>query len=617
MLLDLERKEIKETYLIGESGAQIKVNGISTLNNRIFAITDFGVYSADMSNPNLIDFNNWYKTYELPSVYFNAIVSIGNKIVVNHNTDSSPDILYVYENGHWNVFSSYAEWNIFALSRSDNNLLVTSDNKVTIVNDQGIVLKEYQNLSPRCVFIDDDDIWWIADKGEGLLKIENDVRQSIKPEGPSDINAIAIENDGNQLIGVAGGVSSSWNNLWRQGELYRFADNKWSNWKDEDIRDFFRIVIDPSDPMHYYIASWGYGLVELQDGEMKNVFNTQNSTLQTIIANSSYIRIGGLAYDRDENLWVNNTGVPEPLSVLKKNGKWKSFSIPVLTSLPALGEMIHTRDGNLWMILPRGNGLFVYNSNNTPDNEDDDEYIKLSVVHESTKVITNDVYSIAEDRQGNIWIGTNKGVLIYYSPSRVFDDKGIFANVPLVPRSDGSGYGDHLLVTEIVTAIKVDGANRKWLGTRNAGVFLVSADGLQQIQSFNEENSPLLSNSINDIAINDKTGEVFFATGKGIVSYTSDAIGPSAGFNDVYVYPNPVREDYFGEIVITGLIENAYVKITDLNGNLVNETRSTGGNAIWDGKNLHGDRVSTGVYLVFCTNEDGSLTHVTKLLFIH
>jgi hypothetical protein len=232
-------------------------------------------------------------------------------------------------------------------------------------------------------------------------------------------------------------------------------------------------------------------------------------------------------------------------------------------------------------------------------------------------VISNFIYSIAQDREGNIWLGTNKGIVVYYSPSRVFSSNEFYAQTILVPRNDNSGFGDPLLGTETVTAIKVDGANRKWLGTRNGGVFLVSDDGLKQIHAFNIDNSPLLSNSINDITINENTGEVFFATNSGIISYVSDAVGPAEEFSDVYVYPNPVRETYFGDIVITGLIENAYVKITDLNGNLVHETRSLGGNAIWNGNNLSGKRVSTGVYLVFLTNDDGSLTHVTKLLFIH
>jgi hypothetical protein len=239
------------------------------------------------------------------------------------------------------------------------------------------------------------------------------------------------------------------------------------------------------------------------------------------------------------------------------------------------------------------------------------------VVDKNNKVITNEIYSIAEDRKGNIWLGSNKGILVYYSPSRVFSGEDFYAQQIIVPRNDGSGLGDPLLGTESVTTIEVDGANRKWIGTRSGGVFLVSEDGLEQIHSFNTDNSPLLSNSITDIAINPTSGEVYFATDNGIISFISDATEPNDLFRDVYVFPNPVREDYFGDVIISGLMENSFVKITDLNGNLVFETTSLGGQALWNGQNLRGERVATGVYLVFCSSEDGLNTHVTKLLFIH
>jgi ligand-binding sensor domain-containing protein len=457
---------------------------------------------------------------------------------------------------------------------------------------------------------------WVADRNNGLVMINSSETRYLKPDGPSNIYVTSLEVEKDILVAVAGGITSGLNNLFRIGELYRYKEKEWSNWTNSNIKDLINIAFDPQDPSHYYIATWGYGLLEFKDEVLVNQYRTENSSLQSILQ-GDFIRIGGLVFDRDNNLWVSNSGVSEPLSVLKTDGEWQSFEIANAVNAPNIGEMIFTEDGNLWMILPGGYGLFVFNSNGTVSNEDDDEYKKLSVVDIDNSVISNFIYSIAQDRQGNIWLGTNKGIVVYYSPSRVFNSNEFYAQTILVPRNDNSGFGDPLLGTETVTAIKVDGANRKWLGTRNGGVFLVSEDGLKQIHAFNIDNSPLLSNSINDIAINENTGEVFFATNSGIISYVSDAIGPDDDFSDVYVFPNPVRETYFGDIVITGLIENAYVKITDLNGNLVHETRSLGGNAIWNGNNLSGKRVSTGVYLVFLTNEDGSLTHVTKLLFIH
>jgi hypothetical protein len=224
---------------------------------------------------------------------------------------------------------------------------------------------------------------------------------------------------------------------------------------------------------------------------------------------------------------------------------------------------------------------------------------------------------MAEDLDGNMWVGTSSGPAVYYNPDAVFSGDNFYATQVIIPRKDGTIYGDLLLATETITAIAIDGANRKWFGTQNSGVYLMSADGLKQIYHFNTANSPILSNSITDIAIDPASGEVFIGTDQGVISFRSTATLGGDAFGKVYVFPNPVRPEYQGNIVVTGLIRDTNVKITDISGNLVFETTSLGGQAIWNGKNMDGKRASTGVYLVFCTNEDGSQTFITKLLFIH
>ena len=210
-------------------------------------------------------------------------------------------------------------------------------------------------------------------------------------------------------------------------------------------------------------------------------------------------------------------------------------------------------------------------------------------------------------------MGTDLGIVIYSNPERVFDDNNFHAERIILTVGDVTQY---LLNTEIVTAIAVDGANQKWLGTQNSGVYLVSDNGTKEIYHFTAENSPLLSDKIYGIGINHESGEVFFATDKGLISYRGSATMGSDEFRDVYVYPNPVRENYAGKITVRGLVSDVNVKITDISGNLVYETQADGGQATWNGKDFSGRRPSTGVYLVFCTNEDGSKTFITKFLFI-
>jgi hypothetical protein len=221
---------------------------------------------------------------------------------------------------------------------------------------------------------------------------------------------------------------------------------------------------------------------------------------------------------------------------------------------------------------------------------------------------------MAFDKDGYLWLGTNQGVLLSYNSEKVFDGGTYFQKIKIpdvVP-----GLAVYLLETESVTSITVDGGNRKWFGTSKSGAFLFNADGTKQLQHFNAENSPLPSNSIIDIKVHPTTGEVFFATDKGMVAYRGDASEPSNGFGKVYSYPNPVPPGYSGKITIVGLVENTIVKITDINGNLIYETMSEGGMAMWDGKSLKGNRVATGVYLVFCADKTGEQSTVTKILFI-
>jgi hypothetical protein len=260
--------------------------------------------------------------------------------------------------------------------------------------------------------------------------------------------------------------------------------------------------------------------------------------------------------------------------------------------------------------------IIVFNNGNTVDDPTDDQVKVLSAATGNGAIPGSKVYSFATDLDGEVWVGSDKGVCVFYSPDLIFEPGTNFdAQQILVPRNDGSGLADILLETEVVTAIAVDGANRKWIGTNRAGVFYLSADGIEQLAHFTASNSPLLSNNILDIAI-DSDGEVFIGTENGIISYKSSSIPPQPTGSPVYAYPNPVRENYTGVIAIKGVPINSTVKITDTYGNLAYQTKSEGAQAIWDGYNFDGKRAATGVYLVFVSNDDGSEKLVTKILVI-
>jgi ligand-binding sensor domain-containing protein len=314
--------------------------------------------------------------------------------------------------------------------------------------------------------------------------------------------------------------------------------------------------------------------------------------------------------DRDKNLWMTQSEVQGSLKVLKPDGTW--ILNPMTIDAQMIGDLIIARNGYKWVILPRGNGLFVFDDNKTPAIFTDDRSKKM-YIEESDGNIFSFVYSVAEDHDGNIWVGTDQGPVVYYNPEKVFTGT-LKAYRLRIPRNDGSNIYDYMLSNETITSIAVDGANRKWLGTAGSGAYLLSPDGTLLLRKYTEENSPLLSNSIVSLAVDNKTGDVWFGTSKGIQSVRGDAIDGFDKFTDVYAFPNPVRPEFKGNVTITGLMKDSDIRITDVSGNLVYRTTSSGGEASWDLTTYNGKRVATGVYIAFCASSDGMKSCVVKIL---
>ncbi|MDA3824082.1 MAG: hypothetical protein PF450_15915 [Bacteroidales bacterium] len=622
VVLDLVKFEITETYYIGDNGTQLQINQLSSDGTYFYAATEKGIKMAAISNPFLIDFNSWktIETLPFPNSPYSGVEYFNGRLFAVYNEQAEQkDKLYYYD-GLWKEYTLYNDERCYEIKQEGEYLILVGEDGVQIMSEDFIFIKNYLEGNPRSATLDSDGVLWIADYGRGLVKVEANTPTLIKPNGPWSAIAYKMAQSNGILYSVSGGVNAIYNNVYRPGILMDFRDELWKSNIKYDFNDLISLVVDPEDPNHVFAASWGHGLVEYIDGKPVEVYNETNSSLQDAVPGKSVVRIGGLAYDQEDNLWMTNTAVSEPISVLKSDGSWKSFKAKgLLSSYPALGEILISESGNLWGIIPKGGGLFAINFNGTIDNEEDDEYKLVSVVDENGKVITNEIFSMAEDQNGNIWLGTNQGILVYYNPESLFTDGSVHAQDICIPRDDGTEYCDPLLETEKITSIEVDGANRKWLGTADGGAFLVSETGINQVYYFNTTNSPLLSNSILDICVEGESGEVFFGTEKGIISFRGESTAGKANYSDVKVYPNPVREDYYGPIAIKGLLAETTVKITDISGNLVQEIESFGGQAVWDGTDFNGRRVSTGVYLIFMSTGDpyAPAAAVSKVLFIH
>ena len=619
VVIDLAKKEINDTWKPGTGSESTEVWDIAFGNGKIYAATGMGVYSANLSDPGLSYFGNWELNTLLPNPLgkYTSLIFSDNKLYANLSDPLfAGDRVYVL-NDMVSLFSFTSGVFNKSFDNAPDGFTISSATSVKYFSSSGSLTKTISsygwgvpNISQAV--IDNIDIW-IADINSGLVRGENMTDfKALNLPGPVSNNAFNITSLNGKTIVCGGAADASWNNQGRPMQISIYDNNNWSSLPSGTVIDPMRTLIDPDNADHIFVSTWGGGLLEYENNNLAKQYTESNSPLQTIIPGRPYVRICGLAMDKSKYLWMTQTEVQSSLKVLKPDGSW--IVNPITIDAPTIGDIIITTKGQKWIILPRGYGLFVLDDNKTPDVFSDDRYKKL-LIQDTENQVVSFVYSIAEDLDGNIWIGTDQGPLIYSNPEQVFDND-LKASRIKIPRNDGTNLADYMLKTETITSIAVDGANRKWLGTSGSGVYLLSADGTVQIKNFNEENSPLLSNSVVSLAVDNKNGDVWFGTSKGVQSYRGDATTGGTKFTKVYTFPNPVREDFTGHVTITGLIKDTQIRITDISGNLVFETVSDGGQATWDLNNYTGRRVATGVYLVFCASKDGSQSCVTKMLVI-
>lgn len=635
VVLNLEKKEIKDTYFIGPEGSSINVLSMAYNDTSFFAATENGIYYADINDPNLAYYANWKKLTGTPFVdgFYNLVHYYAGKLFINHtDPDVSEDGLYVLENGQWRDLESANTTRTYSLRTSGDKLVVSYSYFLRSYNaDLSLDLNIYTygeiSPAPSDAIIGTDGNYWIADRNKGLVKswAGGFEREYIKPSGAPSADIFEMASMDGKLYVVPGGLTGTWNNSWKSAKMFSMIDEIWKTYDYNNspgldtLRDFVGIAIDPLNSDHVFAGSWWRGVAEFKDNAFEQIYSSHNSSLLPNMAQGApIVKAGGMAFDDENNLWITNSGAEKILSVKRPAGTaelpWEAFDLGSSTSGIDVRKIIVDTYGQKW-ILPRTtqsnpNYIIVFNEKNDPGNQV--RGLKSGAGYGNLPGTS--VYAIAEDLEGEIWVGTDEGVAVFYSPQNIFTGENADAQQILV---NIDGYTQYLLETEIVKAIAVDGDNRKWFGTERAGVFLLSADGTQQIHHFTEDNSPLFSNNISSLTINGETGEVFIGTAKGLISYKGTATDGGDTNTNVYAYPNPVRPGYSGPIAIKGLVRDANVKITDIRGQVIYETMAEGGQAIWNGYSFDGRKASTGVYLVFITDTDGSEKMVTKILFVN
>ena len=603
-----------DTYFIGNNGAEISVSQTAVFNGFIYASTIDGIRKADIANKNLIDFNQWT---QIATGSWSSIETFDTELIAINATGN----IHKYNSGS-NSFTSYLQLPQAAVDMrtSENYLLITTLNSVYIYNKQMILVRQINSsqiiettVSFTCATTIEDKIY-IGTKENGIYTTTISVSSAFEntmPSGPSRNNIFALQTTATSLWAVYGDYDLFYNPYPKDSYgISKFSEKGWLNIPYQQVlgaKSLIRVGINPSNENEVYIGSYDAGMLKIENDIPSVLYNPTNSAIEAI-ANTNDVWINGLVFDKSGNLWMNNSQVDNAIKVLKTDGTWQSFSTQSIIGNPkntTYGRMSIDKNGTKWTGTIN-NGLVGFN-------EKGNVFKKITVGADTGNLPNEDVRVAAVDNNNQLWIGTSKGLRVLSNvTSFLTEDK--LTTKPIIILEDN--LAQELMYEQFITDIVVDGANNKWIGTTDSGVFLVSPNGQETKYHFTITNSPLPSNSINDIEINNITGEVFIATTKGMISFKGTATSANEDLNNVYVYPNPVRPDFEGTVKIAGLLNKATVKITDIEGNLVYETTSEGGTIEWDTTAFGKHKVASGVYMIFVSASDGIETKVKKVMII-
>ena len=622
--LNTRKNEVAETYLLMKGDNDLTSHHVCIMGDSIYAATDSAIFAASL-HANLIDFAMW-KPISAP--FNHSIENLGVK--GDYLYAYSDSAIYCRHNNQWTNLMPERKWiNTFMHSHAS---IVAQSSQGEIYELEG----ESASLLPitpgylNDIIRNGQDLWF-AVPGYGLKKWNTtDGTQQYSLNSPLSNFSYRIRIQDDKLLMLPGGYLAT--NYYRPGHIMVLENGFWRNYtsqylesvtltrRTEDICD---AAVDPNDPSHFFVAAFGWGLLEFRNNEYYKQHMPQNTIngLEAVIEpEEGFTWVDGLVYDTEGNLWMLNVAYNNnEVKVLLKNGSWARISNAATRNRNRAKDLlIWNQDPNIKILtdLRVTQGIGVFNDNGTIAYSGDDKAVFYSsFVDQNAKTVSPQyIYSICQMANGELWVGTESGLFIIEDVQQLLNHNNQCKRI-IIPRNDGTGLGDYLLGDEKINCIVEDAGGRKWIGTESSGLYLVSEDGLETIEHFTRFNSPLVSNSIYALAIQPRTGELFVGTSIGLLSYQSDANEAQENMSQAYAYPNPVRPNYQGYISITGLMDNTEVRIVDAGGNLICKTRSKGGLAVWDGKDGYGRRALPGIYTAICNAKGGHT--VCKILIMN
>ena len=623
--LDLKEKVLRNTYNLG-----LNTRNLVLLENNVYLGTTKGIYTCPLDK-NKVQKDNWkaISTSNFANLThfdgmlwgqaYQKVYSI-NPTTGKHSVVSQELARFLRNCGDYLIWAS-----------EEAICLCTAQKQITTIKQQNNWHDvSYQNGS-----------FWVSQGDEGLhcYTIQSTTLTHkagpIQPNSPKRDLSYRMQWVGNNLL-VAGGINTV-DAIYNAPTAMLLKEGEWTNFQEMPLKEITKqypnlrlanttaLVQDPQDHTHHFAALHRNGLCEYRDGKFVKFYNSDNSPLRSILPNSAnyynYVPCAGIQYDVDGNLWMLCSETHDIIRILKADGKWTSLHYDEIDSVSLCDDYLMHSSGLMFLNSRRmeRRGFFGFDTSGTLDTQRDDRHILRSTIinQDGTSYSPDEFYCMTEDLDGRIWCGTNLGVFVIEDATRYFDNDFRFEQIK-ISRNDGSGLADYLLNGVAISCITVDGANRKWIGTHTDGLYLISADGTEMLHHFTTSDSPLISNTIQCVAVHPTTGVVMIGTDMGLCSYNADATEAAEEMDadDVLVYPNPVKPDYNGTIAVRGLSMDAEVKILSSTGQLVWSGVSAGGTFTWDGRTQKGRRVASGVYHIVANNAEGKKAIVARIVII-
>ncbi len=617
---NLESLEFGDTYFIGDLGSQINITQTTVQGDLIYASSsENGIKSALVADENIIDYQQWATVI---GGGYKGIQSLGVELYAVNN--SNIILKFDLDVGFLQIdtfLSPVVDFRAFSgvLTITTKSSIHTFSEGYVLTNEVTSLFEYDYLLQAGYAF---NNSFYLGTTDLGMLIVPFNVNRALQvlPEGPLYNQPFTIEASPGKLWVAFGDVDLTFNPypLTRKG-ISNYRNESWTNIKYdsltdlldvEDVNDLVFVKSNPNNPNETYMSSYQKGLLKIKNQDPTILYNETNSPLEIPGGDEALgIRLYGSDFDKQDNFWFVQSRIDKGLIKLTPEGQFQTIDISNIINAEdelALGKLVISREGYVFFGAV-SSGLVGYNPTTN-------EFNKIGEALGNGNLPSTDIKALAFDNQNRLWIGTRKGLRVLYSARNFFESGADIDSQPIIILDDG--VPQELLFLQSITDIEVDGSNNKWVSTATSGVFYLSSNGQETLLRFTSANSPLPSDTVLDISIDDADGTVYFATKDGLVAYDGTSTAPGEDLESVYAYPNPVRPNYFGNVTIDGLTAKANVKITDITGNLVFETTSQGGSVEWDTTAFGKYKVASGVYLVLITSDDNLLTKVAKIMII-